>query len=167
MELTFRPGRMADLAEICALVQAAIAEMERHGIHQWDARYPDETVLRGDLAAQTMTVGLCGGRIAVIYAVSEECDPAYRTGRWLRPETPWRVLHRLCVHPDFQRRGIARQAVLHAEQALVRCGIGALRMDVFAENPYALRLYGALGYRKAAEVRFRMGRFYLMEKYLE
>ena len=141
MELTFRPGRMADLTEICALVQAAIAEMERHGIHQWDARYPDEAVLRGDLAAQTMTVGLCGGRIA--------------------------VLHRLCVHPDFQRRGVARQAVLHAEQALVRCGIGALRMDVFAENPYALRLYGALGYRKAAEVRFRMRRFYLMEKYFQ
>lgn len=45
-------------------------------------------------------------------------------------------------------------------------GGGAVRLDIFSQNPHALRLYTKLGYAPVGTVRWRMGDFILMEKKL-
>lgn len=52
------------------------------------------------------------------------------------------------------------------ESTFLGNGIQAVRLDAFSLNPYALRLYERLGYRKTGEVTFRKGVFYLYEKEL-
>ena len=43
----------------------------------------------------------------------------------------------------------------------------AVRLDVFKYNPYAIRLYENCGFHMTGMAEWRMGPFYLMEKYLE
>jgi ribosomal protein S18 acetylase RimI-like enzyme len=76
------------------------------------------------------------------------------------------VVHRLMVHPAFQGRGIARELMEFAERVALNRGCGVIRLDAFAMNPQALRLYRALGYREAGEVKFRKGAFLCFEKRL-
>lgn len=52
------------------------------------------------------------------------------------------------------------------ETSVKEKGIEAVRLDVFSQNPYALRLYQKCGYQEVGTVQWRKGIFYLMEKYL-
>lgn len=44
--------------------------------------------------------------------------------------------------------------------------IESIRLDVFTQNPFALRLYEKTGYRKTGTADWRKGKFILMEKVL-
>lgn len=55
----------------------------------------------------------------------------------------------------------------HIEAELRQCNIEAIRLDVFSENPYALKLYQNMGFIKTGHADWRKGRFYLMEKYIK
>ena len=166
MQIEYRIAGMEDLEEIFTLVTGAIHTMNEQGIFQWDELYPDKTILREDIAKEQLRVGAVEGQIAVIYVLNQECDEAYQTGRWMHEKEPFYVIHRLCVNPAFQNRGVAGSTMLHVEQELLAMGITAIRLDVFSRNPYALKLYDSLGYTKVGEAHWRMGEFYLMEKYL-
>lgn len=166
MEICFRKGKENDLSEIMDLVQSAILHMERLGIMQWDTLYPDVNDFSADLAAEQLYVGLMDNRIAVIYTLNQLYDEAYQQGKWKLPEEPFLVVHRLCVHPKFQNLGIAEKTMAHIEAQAAQFKINAIRLDVFSQNPFALKLYEKCGYAKTGTVNWRKGMFYLMEKYL-
>ena len=140
--------------------------MDALGIPQWDEIYPSRDVLSEDLERGELYVGLLGGAIACSFTLSPRCDPEYASGDWQYPALSFSVIHRLCVHPSFQNRRVAAQAMRFIEDTLRSSGIQAVRLDAFSLNPYALRLYERLGYRKAGEANFRKGLFYLFEKKL-
>ena len=77
---------------------------------------------------------------------------------------PVRFVHRLMIHPDCQRRGLARHLMTFAEIAARRAGCGALRLDAFTGNAPSLGLYRGLGYEDVGAVRFRKGLFRCFEK---
>ena len=56
----------------------------------------------------------------------------------------------LMVHPGFRRRGVARGAMVAAEEIARRHGATSLMLNVFAYNEGAIALYEALGYRTAS-----------------
>lgn len=157
---------MDDLDEVCSLVGSAINTMTGQGIFQWDDLYPVREDFRNDIEKMQLYVGEADHHIAVIYVLNQECDAEYANGDWKHGEEPFYVVHRLCVHPDFQNRGIAGNALKHVEEELTSRGIRSIRLDVFSENPYALKLYEGLGYFKAGYADWRKGRFYLMERYI-
>ena len=113
-----------------------------------------------------MSVGRVGGRIAVAFSLEYGGEGDYEPAEWRYPADRFAVLHRLCVHPDFQGRGVAREAMDHIEKRARGQGAQALRLDAFSQNPSALRLYERRGYEKAGEIRYRKGLFYLYEKRL-
>lgn len=166
MEIKYRPAVPEDIEEITALVRAAVAEMERNGINQWDDIYPTEEDFSEDISKGEQYIGTADGKTAVIYAINQSCDDEYKNGEWQYPDEPFAVIHRLCVSPAFQHMGIAAQTVLHIEKQLREQGIKAIRLDVFTENPYALRLYEKHGFQKTGTAEWRKGKFYLMEKYI-
>lgn len=165
--MIYRKATVADLTEICALVVAAIAEMERNGIPQWDEIYPTREDFLNDIKTGCLFAGEVSDngekRIAVIYALNKECDEEYKNGDW-KYDGDFRVVHRLCVHPDFQRRGIACDTLIHIENQAKKLGAKSIRLDVFSQNPFSLKLYEHAGYSKTGEANWRKGLFYLMEK---
>lgn len=76
------------------------------------------------------------------------------------------MIHRLCVSPDFQNKGIAQTTLVHIELELKSLGIKAIRLDVFCKNPYAMKLYANSGYHRVGIANWRKGKFLLMEKLL-
>ena len=75
------------------------------------------------------------------------------------------MILKLCVNPIFQNKGIAKSTLLHIERQLIAKGIHVIRLDVFSNNPFAIKLYHSLGYSEVGYADWRKGRFFLMEKY--
>ena len=166
MELEFRRAGTDDLDALVALYGAAAQDMREKGIDQWDEYYPDREILAEDVESGDMTLGLLDGRLACAWVVNREYEPEYELGAWEHTEGDFCVLHRLCVNPQIQGRGLARQAMARMEKNARDQGFDSVRLDVFSQNLHAQRLYERLGYRRTGEVRFRKGIFYLMEKKL-
>ncbi len=127
---------------------------------------PPVKILKETSKKKHLYVGQVHDEIAVIFGLSQEYDKEYKNGTWKEPEKPFYVIHRLCVHPRFQNKGVARQAMKYIENIVALDGGQAVRLDVFSQNPYALWLYQQCGYQKVGMAEWRKGIFYLMEKYL-
>ena len=165
MILKYRKATLDDLEEIWNIVGNSIDVMEGNNIFQWDDLYPLKEDFQKDIVKNQLYLGLANDQIAVLYVLNQECDKEYENGDWKFKEEEFYIVHRLCVNPDFQNRGIARHTLLHIEKQLKSKGIYVIRLDVFQNNPYAIRLYDSLGYSKAGYADWRKGRFYLMEKH--
>ena len=167
MEMEFRTATIDDLDALVALYGAATQDMLRQGIDQWDEYYPDREILTEDVESGDMTLGLLDGEPACAWVVNREYEPEYVSGAWEHTGGDFCVLHRLCVNPELQGRGLAQQAMARMEKNALDKGFDSVRLDVFSQNLHAQRLYERLGYKRTGEVRFRKGIFYLMEKGLE
>ena len=82
------------------------------------------------------------------------------------PDAKYCIIHRLCVNPEFQNRGLAAQAIQHIETECRKNGFDEIRLDSYSKNPYAIRLYDTLGYAVVGHADWRKGRFDLREKKL-
>lgn len=163
--ITYRRAKPDDIDEICSVLELAKDTLIQNGIFQWDEIYPVREDFLEDINKNQLYVGLINGSIAVFYALNEECDEEYKRGDWKHKDEQFCVVHRLCVNPALQNRGIAKYTLLHIENELRARSIHAVRLDVFSGNPFALRLYDSLGYSKVGHADWRKGKFYLMEKY--
>lgn len=164
MRLKYRKATLNDIEEICSIIHNAIDAMERDGIFQWDDLYPAEEDFQKDVDKNQLYVGLVNGQISVVYTLNQNCDKEYENGKWQYKDEPFYVVHRLCVNPTFQNTGIAKSTLLYIEKKLVEMGIHVIRLDVFSNNPFALRLYHSLEYSEVGYADWRKGRFLLMEK---
>ncbi|MDE7198057.1 MAG: GNAT family N-acetyltransferase [Lachnospiraceae bacterium] len=164
--MVFRRAEENDIDAICELVKAAIGSMEKQEIFQWDDIYPAKEDFLNDIRKQQLYIGIVDDDAVVVYTVNKEYDREYENGRWRYPDCEYRVIHRLCVNPAYQNRGIAKSTLSHIEKELQKSNVGAIRLDVFSENPFALSLYQNAGYEKVGFADWRKGRFYLMEKQL-
>jgi ribosomal protein S18 acetylase RimI-like enzyme len=67
---------------------------------------------------------------------------------WLVRETQqYPYIFNLAVHPQWRRRGVARQLLLAAEKTVKQWGFSRLYMHVLEDNQPARSLYDRLGYR--------------------
>ena len=165
LNMQYRLGISDDLPEICNMIAAARQLMSEQGIEQWDDRYPVFEDFEDDISKETLYVASKGKEIAAIYVISEECDEEYLKCDW-ENKRPC-IIHRFCVSPSLQNNGIGNAVLNHIETQLIEAGYDSVRLDVFTENPYALRLYEKNGYVKRGYADWRKGRFLLMEKRLD
>lgn len=161
--------RQADITDLDAVMQVfgdAIKVMEAEHIYQWDDVYPDRETLRGDILSGQMYVAQIGGETAAVVVLNQSCSKEYDEADWRYRDATFFVVHRLCVAPAFQNRGVGTETMLHAEALLRQKGIETVRLDAFSLNPYSNRMYLKLGYVKTGEAVWRKGLFYLYEKKL-
>jgi ribosomal protein S18 acetylase RimI-like enzyme len=85
--------------------------------------------------------------------LNEMQSPEYAQLSWQRSNPL--VVHRLCVRPDRQGSGAARQLMDFAERFAAQHGYDSIRLDTYSGNPRAITLYERRGYRLAGYVRFR------------
>lgn len=160
----YRKGTISDLKDIVSLVEDAIREMERKGIHQWDGVYPTEADFERDILNDTLFVAEHAGELMAVYVISQEADEAYDRCTWKMQKETACVVHRLCVSPRFQNKGFGGQILENIEEQAAALGYRSIRLDVFTQNPYALKIYRRSHYEERGFADWRKGRFILMEK---
>lgn len=166
LEIKYRQALIDDIYDIYTLIERAIIAMEMNGVTQWDNLYPTKDDFLKDIRSNHLFVGCVGKQIVVVFTINQEFDIAYQDGKWKEPDKSFSIIHRFCVHPQFQNRGVAKQTIDYIEKLVLLQGKQAIRLDVYSKNPYALRLYQSCGYQRVGTVEWRKGIFYLMEKYL-
>lgn len=163
-KMNYRLANLADIENICALIEGAIKEMETWQIFQWDELYPTRDDFIEDIKRESLYLALDEDEIVALYVISDESDEAYKRANWKYDADTAYILHRFCVSPLFQNRGIGKAVLLHIEEQIKDMGYESVRLDVFTENPFAQRLYRNNGYEVTGYADWRKGRFDLMEK---
>lgn len=164
--IKYRLGKLEDIEAITVLIQEAIKEMEKHNIYQWDGLYPTAEDFEADIKKENLYVAEENEKIVALYVISGESDEAYNNAEWKYPRETSLVLHRFCVSPAFQNRGIGKKVLMKIESQIKSMGYDSVRLDVFTKNPYAQKLYRNNGYEVRGFAEWRKGRFDLMEKKL-
>ncbi len=159
-------ARLSELDAILELYQLAIADMRRKGIDQWDDIYPSREIIENDILRGEMLLLRIDHEIAAVVVWNDHQENEYPDAKWECDGPKIAVIHRLCVKPAYQGRGLAKKLMERIETHLVDRHYNAIRLDAFSENPNAVALYQKLGYREAGEITFRKGRFLLFEKVL-
>lgn len=162
-KVTMRLATTADMQTVHAIFRDAIREMNAQGIPQWDEVYPTPALLEDDLTRGELFVADTEDGVLAAVVLNSECDPAYHTAAWQGGE-PYVVVHRLCVSPLAQNKGVGRGLMGEVEAWARARGYADIRLDAFSQNPHALHMYAGLGYGKRGEAHWRKGLFYLLEK---
>jgi len=160
---TIRLARIEELDFVHGLVQEAIRHMDNQGVPQWDDIYPSKAILNADIENQQMYLIGVEGQVAGLIVINEVQSPEYTGVGW---KYCGRVLvvHRLTIHPDYQRRKLASYLMDFAEEKAATENYDCIRLDAFTRNPAAFALYENRGYRRAGIVLFRKGEFFCYEK---
>lgn len=164
--MEYRLAVLDDITDIMDLIKSAVGNMIKQGIYQWDEIYPQRSDFEEDINKNTLYLAIEKEDLVAIYVISKECDDEYRKCIWEESDESAYILHRFCVSPDFQNKGIGRTVLYHIEEQIKDMGYSSIRLDVFTENPIALRLYQNNGYIQRGYADWRKGRFLLMEKKL-
>jgi ribosomal protein S18 acetylase RimI-like enzyme len=160
---TIRLARIEELDSVHNLVQEAIRHMDNQGIPQWDGIYPSKAILNADIENRQMHLIEVEGRVAGLIVINENQSPEYAGVGWKHSGRVL-VVHRLTIHPDYQRRKLASHLMDFAEEMAAAENYDCIRLDAFTLNPAAYTLYENRGYRRAGIVRFRKGDFFCFEK---
>lgn len=165
-KIEFSIAQPHDMPEILSFVDQAKKVMDSQGIFQWDKIYPTIIDFCPDVKKGQVYVGRINGIAALTFTINKWQDQAYLTADWDYKGDEFLVIHRLCVNPDFQGKGLGKAACRFIEGLAKSQGIKSIRLDCFTKNPVSLRLYEGLGYKVRGYADWRMGRFCLMEKEL-
>ena len=165
--MEYRLAEKSDIDDVVKLIKAAIVQMEADGIYQWDDIYPAKEDFINDIEKKSLYLAIDSKKLAAIYVISAESDEAYKNATWESNDESAYILHRFCVSPDYQNKGIGKEVLAHIETQIYEMGYKSIRLDAFTENPYAQRLYRKNGYIVRGYADWRKGRCELMEKKIE
>jgi RimJ/RimL family protein N-acetyltransferase len=138
--------------------------MRANNIFQWDVTYPNEIILREDIIKEQLYAGILDNEIVSLFVLNKDFDNDYLNAKWQYKGTDFIVLHRLCVNLSFQNKGIGTKTMLMIEEYVKNQGIQSIRLDTFSKNPFSLKMYAKLGYKKVGEANWSRGLFYIFEK---
>ena len=122
-------------------------------ILQWDSVYPTRAVVDADAARGGLFVATMSGAFIATVAVDAVQDEQYLGVPWTTVE-PALVVHRLCVEPAMQGRGIGRRMMSFIRDYAERQGFASIRLDAYSGNPAAVAMYRRMGFREAGSVHF-------------
>lgn len=139
IRLNFKKALSAETDKITAMYKEAAKEMERNGIFQWDEIYPDRSIISSDIKKGEMYAVWNNGTLVAAYTINKDADKEYEKGKWSFPFSSCFVVHRLCVNPLFQRKGIGTAVMNHLETWAEKNGAQSIRLDCFCINSHAIK----------------------------
>lgn len=124
------------IPQVLALYHRASLFLQHQGIDQWQNHYPNETSLNEDMNKHGSYVLVDDNLVLGTMACLFEDDPYYEVieeGQWSF-NSPYGVVHRLCVHPDFPHQGIASKLLSYALKLCQEHHMNGCRIDTHPHN---------------------------------
>ena len=164
-----RKAIVQDIPHIKKITEACAQHMIDQGIYQWNKNYPSLEVLTKDVKANNVYVYILKEEIVGTVMFSMEMDDFYCEIDWLTQDAKQLYVHRLAVHPSYQKQGIARGLMDFGEALAKEKKCLSIRLDTFSQNPRNNRFYQARKYQQVGQVFFAQKSehpFYCYEKLL-
>ena len=122
-----RLAKLSEIKDILRITQACAFKMQQEGIHQWNEHYPTERPFIKDAERNELYIKEHHGKIIGAITISTKMDEEYVPVTWLTPNGNSTYIHRLCVHPDNQGKGVAQELMNFAEDYSKEHGFVSVR----------------------------------------
>lgn len=140
------------LLELYQSVQDAAAGTDNDPL--WEVGiHPSRADVEAAIADGGLLVLRDGDTLAGALIANSQCAEGYERAPWKVDAAPSevQVIHLFCIHPDYQRRGLAGK-LLRATDDLARSrGARVIRLDTLVENKGAQHTYESYGYDRIGE----------------
>lgn len=146
--MNIRKACIADLQEMMEIYDLARKFMVQTGNPtQWKNGYPQESLLRQDIAEGISYVGEMDGHLEAVFVYFKGDDPTYHVieqGNWLN-DAPYGVVHRVASRGAV--KGAGTQCILWGFE---QCG--NLRMDTHDDNKVMQHVLEKNGFVKCGRI---------------
>lgn len=144
------------MSQIWTIIQQAIVRRKNDGSQQWQDGYPNEDVIKQDIAKGIGYVLTDDNTIIGYAAILFNDEPAYKLikGTWLTNEE-FIVVHRVAISDNYIGKGLAQKIFLFTEDLALENKIFSIKVDTNFDNIPMLKILEKLGYSYCGEVSFR------------
>lgn len=158
-----RKATALDIDKIMNITRACANNMIAQNIKQWNEQYPnreafEQDVNRGELYVlidNTLKLPINQAeRLIGCITISTLKDSEYNDINWLTKDDQNIYIHRLAVHPDFQKKGYAKRLMDFAEEFAKQQKAHSVRLDTFSLNTRNQKFYKNRGYIKLGNIYF-------------
>ena len=158
MNYDFRKATASEMPQIWTIIQQAIVRRKNDGSQQWQDGYPNEDVIRTDIAKGFGYVLTDNDNIVGYAAILFNDEPAYEQlkGTWLT-NGDFAVVHRVAISDDYLGKGLAQKVFLFTEDLAIVNNIFSIKVDTNFDNIPMLKILEKFGYTYCGEVKFRGG----------
>lgn len=158
MQTLIRKASQNDIERIMEIVHGAQLSLAELGIDQWQNGYPTAEIIATDIEHGTGYVA-CNieGKAIGYAAIITTGEEAYNQINSWNINTPYVVIHRLCVDLRERRTGVAQQLMEYAISQAARQGIGAMRIDTHRGNTRMQQMVEKMGFRYCGVVYYDSG----------
>ena len=129
--------------------------MNQKGLFNWTPEYPTQKEAERDQRAGALYGAFDGKVLMGVVTLDNTPAPEYATVSWGIQSGAALYIHRLAVHPSYQRRGLAKKLITFAEKQAQKMAASAVRIDSFSGNHRAVLTYEKLGFVKRGEIYYR------------
>ena len=173
MNLEIRKITEGEVSAAGAIYAACSRAMNLKGLFNWTPEYPTQNEAARDQRAGALFGAFYDGTLAGVVTLDDTPAPEYAAISWKVQTGAALYIHRLAVHPFYQRKGLAKKLISFAEELAKANGSAAVRIDSFSGNHNAVRTYEKQGFKRMGEIfypnkdpRVRELPFYCFEKAL-
>ena len=134
--MEFTVAKQEHLPALCAMTEAAKAQLKRLGVDQWQKGYPNEAVWTSDIETGITWVAVENGEVQGAFMFSSAPEESYAEidGAWLTVGTAYGSLHRVCVAEESKGRGVAGELFRHGLELAKQAGLPSVRIDTHEGN---------------------------------
>lgn len=149
-----RRAKLSEIGKILKITAACAEKMAAEEIFQWNEHYPNEEAFFNDINRKELFVLEIENIIIGCIVISTHKDVEYETVAWLTTDVCNYYIHRLAIHPEFQKKGYAKELMDYAEALALKNNISSIRLDTFSKNLRNQKFYEARKYTRLQSIFF-------------
>ena len=149
-----RKGDISDINTILNITKSCAAHMVQNNIYQWNEHYPDRDSFVNDAKNKQLYVYIENEKLLACISLCDKMDDVYWPVHWKTINENNLYVHRLAVHPNFQKKGLGRSLMDFAENYAKDNNYISVRLDTFSKNKRNLKFYESRGYHRLDGIYF-------------
>ena len=149
-----RAGEISDIDAVLNITKSCAIHLTQSDIFQWNEHYPDRSSFINDAENQQLYVYVINGKVVACISLCVHMDEVYLPVKWKTKNDNNLYIHRLAVHPDFQKKGIGKILMDFAQKYAKEKKFASVRLDTFSVNKRNLKFYESRGYQRLEGIYF-------------
>lgn len=132
----FRKMLAEDINQVMEVIEQGRAYLKSSGVDQWQNGYPNEEIIKEDIADGIGYVLEYDGKVVGTVAASFGGEPWYNNiydGKWITNDD-FLVIHRLAVSDGVRGKGAALEILRQTEEMCLQRGVRSIKIDTHEDN---------------------------------